>query len=228
MLEQDNGNLDAAYKNYRSCYELNDKFYPAFLNLRMAQVAEKLDFLDQALDYLLVCEQLMKHDRHAINILKGKIYDKKHHFVWAVEEYETAILLVQQLNRFPAANLADLRMRLGWSRIRSRRNIDKGVVEMKTALEMVPNNTEFAIKLASSVYSYLPQSPDNDKLIMDLTDKVCKLAPADCCDALILQGKVLFRQEKYDQSIIVFQTAQKQTHNDIYFITQCYFYLACN
>ena len=84
-------------------------------------------------------------------------------------------------------------MRLGWSRIRSRKNIDKGVTEMKSAMEMLPNNTEFAIKLASSIYSYLPKNTENDKLIMDLTDKVCKFAPADCCDALILQGKVLFR-----------------------------------
>lgn len=72
---------------------MDENFSPDIVNLRIAEVAYKLGFLEVALEALDICEKLMVRDRHVINLMKGKCYDKKRHFGWAVEEYECGLLI---------------------------------------------------------------------------------------------------------------------------------------
>lgn len=121
------------------------------MNLRISEVAYKLNLLEVALDALVVCEKVLSKDRHVINLLKGKIYDKKRHYSWAVEEYECALLIACEL-KLPIQITGSIKFRLGWSRIRSKRAIDQGVIEMKDAHKMLPENCEILLKLAGAIF----------------------------------------------------------------------------
>ena len=72
---------------------MDKHFITDIVNLRIAEVAYKLGLLEVSLDALTICDQIMVKDRHIINLMKGKCYDKKRHFGWSVEEYECGLLI---------------------------------------------------------------------------------------------------------------------------------------
>lgn len=124
---------------------------PQRVNLKIAETAYKLEYLDEAESCLQFCEQHMKTDRHVIHLLKGKIYEKKHHYSWAVDEYAISLKLCRA-NRLPALILANVKSRLGWARIRDKRDVSQGIQEMRDANAIVPSNSDFAYKLALAIF----------------------------------------------------------------------------
>jgi len=150
----------------------------------------------------------MKTDRHVISLLKGKIYDKKRHYTWAVEEYQCALILCNEKS-LPVQIIANLKMRLGWSRIRSKIQIDQGIMEMREANQLLPNNNDYSLKLATAIFSNVAPSEANDEQIMLLLDQICMNDPKNCAEALLLKGKLLHRQDNYKESFSCFQASIK-------------------
>ena len=93
----------------------------------------------------------MKNGRHVIHLLKGKIFEKRRHYSWAVEEYEMALKLCRE-NNLPQLILANIKSRLGWARIRDKRDVPQGIQEMRDANAIVPHNNDYAYKLALSIF----------------------------------------------------------------------------
>ena len=73
QIEYEEENYKDSLDQFKMAQEINPNYYPDFVNLRIAEVAYKLDLLDVAQTSLEICEQVMKRDRHVISLLKGKI-----------------------------------------------------------------------------------------------------------------------------------------------------------
>jgi tetratricopeptide (TPR) repeat protein len=98
--------------------------------MRLAECCYRLEKIDQGLAYL---EQLEKEIRprtiYTICLLKGKFQDLIKRFDVAATFYEEALVLYSKefANQIDLNVLGNIQFRLGWSLIRSRKDIDGGI-----------------------------------------------------------------------------------------------------
>ena len=151
----------------------------------------------------------MKKDRHAIHLLKGKCYDRKRHYSWAVDEYECALLICKEM-LLPDTVIGSILFRKGWSRIRAKKNIERGLAEMKEATRILPDNIEVLMKLANAIFQYSPESKEDDELIFTYLNRIKELDPRSTGEALHLMGKVYHRQKNYHEAISKFEESAKK------------------
>ena len=86
-----------------------------------------------------------------LTLQKGKCYDKQHQFKQAALQYAIALEKAQEKG---AENdlIGLIKFRLGWSIIRSRNNLIKGIDYLKSAHELLPTYTDLMVKLAGVLF----------------------------------------------------------------------------
>jgi len=87
--------------------------------------------------------------------------------------------------------------RLGWARVRAKKDIEKGIKGLEEASLLIKDNAEILLKLAGAIFQELPDSPENTEKILEILERIIVIDPLDCSDALILKGKLLHRKEDY-------------------------------
>jgi tetratricopeptide (TPR) repeat protein len=63
------------------------------------------------------------------------------------------------------------------------------------------------LKLAGGLYQEVAESEETDQEIMNCLDKICKIEPENCSEALILKGKLHHRRSEFKEAIPVFDRA---------------------
>lgn len=114
----------------------------------------------------------MEKDRLSIHLLKGKCEDKKRHYTWAVKQYECALHLCKEM-KLDERIVGEILFRKGHSQIRSKKNIDLGINDMKEAAAILPENTEILMKLSSAIFQNHPAGKENDDLLFTYLNRVC-------------------------------------------------------
>ena len=141
---------------------IDESFCSDIVNLRIAEVTYKLNLTDEALEALLMCEKTIKtKDKYMVHLLRGKCYDKVKNYISAVDEYMAALSASKSLT---LSNLiaGNMHFRLGWSRIRAKRDVEKGIADMEVAAKFIPDNFEILLKLAGAIFLELPDNNENN------------------------------------------------------------------
>ena len=94
-------------------------------------------------------------------MLKGKAFDMKGDYDKAAEVFQNNLREYQKMikknsSRFDPKEtkkeIGNLEFRLGWSLIRSKKDIDQGLKYLKEAELKMPENTDLKIKLAQCLF----------------------------------------------------------------------------
>lgn len=101
--------------------------------------------------------------------------------------------------------VGEILFRKGHSQIRSKKNVDKGISDMKEAAAILPENIEILMKLSNAIFQNYPAGKENDDLLFTYLNRVCQLEPKMCSDALVLIGKLYHRQQNYIEAICKFE-----------------------
>jgi len=130
---------------------LDKNFCADIVNIRIAEAHYKLVDIKAAFSALDISERTIKErDRYMIGLLKGKCFDKLKEFDRAVAQYQIALDDARNLEH-DCNVIGNLEFRLGWSLIRQRERIERGVSHLITASEMIPDNVEILLKLAGAI-----------------------------------------------------------------------------
>lgn len=86
-----------------------------------------------------------------VHLLKGKCFDKLRKFEFAIDEYQNALKISKSLNH-NSQIIGNMSFRLGWSRIRAKMEVEKGIANLEDALNHIPDNVEILLKLASAIF----------------------------------------------------------------------------
>ena len=97
-----------------------------------------------------------------LHLLKGKCYDKIKQFREAVEEYTKAQQIVNNGNQDKEIK-GQIEFRLGWSMVRAKMDLQKGIEHLTRANELIPGNTEVMIKLAGVLFQERGEDDDIQK-----------------------------------------------------------------
>ena len=91
--------------------------------------------------------------------MRGKVLDRKRQFHQASQEFELASKIGHgyQLENEVIGNIE---FRLGWSLVRSKRDIARGISILTHAAECLPDNTEILLKLAGVIYQETPKEEE--------------------------------------------------------------------
>ena len=92
------------------------------------------------------------------------------------------------------ALLANIKFRLGWAMVRSRRDIEEGIDWLKEAQNEVPSNPEIMVKLAGVLFK---EKSDLEESLMYVDKIVSDLKPNDhklMLEAYLLLGKIMDRK----------------------------------
>jgi|LauGreDrversion4_2_1035121.scaffolds.fasta_scaffold231587_2 hypothetical protein len=84
--------------------------------------------------------------------------------------------------------------------IRLRQNIEQGVNLLISASELVNDDVDILVKLATVILQDLIDRPDYVEKCDAALDRVIDLEPYNS-DALFLKGKLLHKQENYERAI---------------------------
>ncbi len=86
-----------------------------------------------------------------VHILRGKCFDKVKNYSFAVDEYLAALTTSKNL---PLSDLivGNMQFRLGWSRIRAKKDVEKGISDLEQAAKSIPDNFEIFLKLAGAIF----------------------------------------------------------------------------
>ena len=87
------------------------------------------------------------------------------------------------------------------------------------------------IKLARTIFNECPDKPENNRQVLDLLSGIGEQDANNYSEALILKGKVAYRQQEYSSAIANLQAALKiqidkiETDEETPPRASCYFYL---
>ena len=84
-----------------------------------------------------------------VHLLKGKCYDKSKQYEMAIEHYTQALKMAKKQSDLVRGNML---FRLGWAKVRSKREIEKGVQLLEQAAVLIPDNCEILLKLAGAIF----------------------------------------------------------------------------
>jgi hypothetical protein len=134
--------------------KLEPKFLTSFVNLQLAEVACKLHYIEISLDALKAAEK--GEYTFQIPYLRGKCYEQKRHYNWAVDEYSLALSLCDSENRNKIMFL------LGHAKALSKLKVEEGIAEMLQVVIEIPNSAKLKLKLANAIYTLHPiaQTPN--------------------------------------------------------------------
>jgi len=131
---------------------LDESFCSDIVNLRIAEVNYKLGNLPEAFEALSVSEKTIRmKDKYMLHLLRGKCYDKQRKFEQAIDEYQSAVNSSRHLKHSNQV-MGNMLFRLGWSIIRARTDISKGVACLEEASSLIPTNSEILMKLANAIF----------------------------------------------------------------------------
>lgn len=99
--------------------------------------------------------------------------------------------------------MGDIKFRLGWAHVRSQNDVQKGLILLEEASNLLPDNVEVLMKMAGAFFMEMSDLDqfETSKKIMKAVDRVCELEPNNCVEALILKGKLLHKKEEYKNAI---------------------------
>ena len=111
-----------------------------------------MNLQDKCLESLDVVEAEIKdRDKYLLHLLRGKVFDKKRQFMKASQEFEVASQIVTGFAMGDDV-IGNIDFRLGWSLVRSKRDVPNGIKKLQHAAELIPGHTEISIKLAGVLY----------------------------------------------------------------------------
>lgn len=77
---------------FKQVRQKDPDFCADVVTLRIAEISYKLNLIDEAFEAAVHCERLIKKkDMYAVNILKGKCFDKNRQYKDAIEQYSAAL-----------------------------------------------------------------------------------------------------------------------------------------
>lgn len=65
-----------------------------------------------------------------------------------------------------------MQFRLGWSRIRAKKDVDRGITNLEEAARLIPDNVEILLKLAGAIFQEQTETPDHNQKILDAVDRI--------------------------------------------------------
>jgi len=188
LIKQQKGDLQGCLTHFYTVTELDPEFCKQQVNLRIAEICYKLNNIDESFRTMAKVEgQLRPNDAYMVCLLKGKCFDKINQYHKAALDYETALNLAKEQNLGNSV-IGQIEFRLGWSTIRSKVDVEKGIEHLKKSNELLPENTEIMIKLAGVLFQENGTQEEALKC-KQLLIKAINLEPNNA-EAALLQGKV--------------------------------------
>mmetsp|Transcript_21027 Transcript_21027/g.20164 ORF Transcript_21027/g.20164 Transcript_21027/m.20164 type:complete len:138 (+) Transcript_21027:1578-1991(+) len=126
----------------------------------------------------------------------------------AAEHYEKSMKILQQVTKGkPDKNLyGNIEFRLGWAQIRNKNNLEIGLGHLRNAHQLLPNNPEIMIKLASVLFKEYPDT-SSEESIKYLREAI-RLQPNNE-ETMTLLAKILEKNEQFQESIELLEEAIK-------------------
>lgn len=153
--------------------------------------------------------RLSEQQRLDYKLLKGKALDMKGDYSTAVEVFRENLrdyLRYIQQQQGEAAEkgevIGNLEFRYGWALIRSKKDVELGVQQLRAAQEKMPDNLDLKIKLALILF----QEQAKPQEAKDCLDETLKVDPAHQ-EALHLYGKVLLKEKNFKKAEEMIQRA---------------------
>ena len=144
-------------------------------------------------------------------MLKGKAYDMKGDYAKAAEVFENNLkdykkMVQKNANKLDAEQskkeIGNLEFRLGWSLIRGKKDLERGVQYLNEAEKKMPDNWDLKIKLAQCLF----QEQGKIDEPIGILNKVLESSPENHA-SLFLLGKIMFKNKEYAKAEDNFQKA---------------------
>ena len=127
--------------------------------------------------------------------------------------------------------VGNIDFRLGWSLVRSKRDVPRGIKMLKQAADLIPNNTEISIKLSGVLYQECPEPAEETlREALRLANTVVAVEQMNF-EAFMLKGKILIKlrqnvaaMEPIEQAIRLLAEDKESggpTANQFYFLGMC-------
>lgn len=124
---------------------------------------------------------LLSSTDHESLFLKGKCYDRLHKWTKAISSYEEALSLCTKNSQ-----KAHVYFRMGFCRLRSKKEPELGLSEIEKANKLAPRTPEIMLKLASIYCSQ--EEKTNLTKALDLVDSVIQVGGDKLMEAALLKA----------------------------------------
>lgn len=94
---------------------------------------------------------MQANDKYSLHLLKGKCYDKQQQYKQAALQYAISLEAATK-KQLDGEILGQIQFRLGWSIIRSKNNVQKGIEHLQKANELLMDFPELMIMLAGVLF----------------------------------------------------------------------------
>lgn len=140
-------------------------------------------------------------------MLRGKCHDRERDFVKAAQEYSLAIEWFAKHEQDEGVR-GNLEFRLGWSLVRGKQDVFVGLSHLTKASELIPDNPEILLKIATAIMQELPDRPDYQDQLTTTLQKVLLLDPTNT-EGLHLSGKHALKQDQFAEGLKFFEECVK-------------------
>lgn len=150
-IYQDNLEFDGAVSNYEKLLGSKIIFQKEKTYMRLAECCYRINAIEKGFKFLNLLEkELLPTKVYTTYLLKGKFDDLQKSFGSATDNFKQALSLYENefKDKIDKNVIGNIQFRLGWAYIRSRKDIEAGIANLKKANDNLVDNFDIKIKLA--------------------------------------------------------------------------------